>query len=89
MALIECSECKALISDAAKACPTCGNPTVELVTTQQTSKRFKAAQLAGAVLMLAGMVACNANSHGASQFLFLSGLSVWIFAKAAAWWHNG
>ena len=36
MALINCKECNAKISDSAKSCPNCGNPNLK----QQTSSKF-------------------------------------------------
>lgn len=43
MAMINCPECDARISDQAQACPGCGNPMKGVVTTQLTSKRYKIA----------------------------------------------
>lgn len=89
MAMIDCPECGAHISDAAQSCPKCGKPLGGLITIQQTSKPYKAVQLLGGVLMLGGMVACSAGADAGSYYLWMGGISCYVFAKAGAWWRNG
>lgn len=88
MAMIDCPECSASISDAALSCPKCGNPMAEVITTQQTSKRFKVVQLIAVAFMFAGMVSCSAGGEG-SAHLWMAGISLYIAAKTGAWWRNG
>lgn len=97
MALIQCPECATSISDLAAACPKCGapvprnttTPTGAVVTTQQTGKRFKAAELVGALMVAGGVVACTAQSTGAATFLLVVGLVVYLGARVGAWWSHG
>lgn len=97
--LISCPGCGQKVSSQAAACPSCGQPIAvrdgARVTTQQTGKGWKAAQLVGAVMMLAGVVSClGVRDEAATGMiwgtpLFLVGALVWIAARIGAWWHHG
>lgn len=97
--LISCPGCGQKVSAQAAACPSCGQPIAvrdgARVTTQQTGKGWKAAQLTGAAMMLAGLVGCMATMGGDASGalwglpLFLLGALVWIGARLGAWWHHG
>lgn len=91
MALRTCPECRAAVSDKAPACPSCGHPmaSAAIVTTQQTGKRFKGAQLLGVLLCAAGTVSCVANEVGAMAGLWFIGLAVYTVARFGAWWSHG
>lgn len=89
MAIIQCGECGGNISDAAVSCPKCGNPRPGTITTQQTSKKYKAAQLISIVFFGAGMVACSMESAGASAALWVIGVSIYVAGRFGAWWDNG
>jgi glycerol dehydrogenase-like iron-containing ADH family enzyme len=82
MALISCPECDKQVSSVAIACPSCAYPLAAtdtalsqpktVVTTQSTSKYFKAIQLLGVVCILIGMVSCSSGSeHAHSAALWL------------------
>ena len=97
MALITCHECQAKISSEAGKCPQCGAPspvstrtgsTAGIVTTQQTSKGFKAAQVAAMVMMVGGLVSCSQNTT-VSASLWMGGFVLWFVARFGAWWRNG
>ena len=103
MALIECSECAAHISDKAKVCIKCGapvelptesddidaKPSTRVVTTQQTGKPYKAAQAVGVVLILIGVVSCTASEFKTSVALNAVGLLLYIGGRMGAWWDHG
>jgi Flp pilus assembly protein TadB len=95
MALIECTECKTMISDKAESCPKCGAPRRGTVTTQQTGKRFKAAQLVGVLMICIGMVwlivgaQAETPAVGAPVVLFILGFIVYLVARFRAWWSHG
>lgn len=95
MALIACTECGTQISDKAAACVKCGAPVKPLtvkppmVTTQQTSKRYKAAQAVGVLAMIVGAIAVPAGSPAVAGIGLFGGLVVYLAARAGAWWNNG
>ena len=99
MALIDCEECGAQVSDKAAACIKCGaplnstltalGPAERVVTTQQTGKKYKGLQLLGAGMVCAGVVACTAKEPGAASGLMLIGLIVFLGARIGAWWNHG
>jgi len=106
MALISCPECQQQISDKAAACPHCGSPQsagipkaseTHVVTTQATAKKFKRAQMGGALLLCLGVVSCaiatqpptSGNGLMASVFLQFGGLALYFGARIAAWWNHG
>ena len=99
MALIECDECGAMVSDKASACVKCGAPLNtgmvplakadgKVVTTQQTGKKYKALQLLGVVMILAGVVSCTAKETTVAVGLLAIGLLVFLGARIGAWWHH-
>lgn len=85
MALIECTDCGAEVSDKAASCIRCGYPLTpatqheqspqpeHATTTQQTGKTFKGAQALGALLVCVGVVSCAA-SDGSGAGMGISGL---------------
>ena len=98
MALVECGECGTSISDRAVACVKCGAPVGALAaplgastitTTQQTSKPYKAGQLAGGVLLAVGVVLAVGGAQLMGGFAMLLGLVVYLGARMGAWWNNG
>lgn len=96
MALISCKECNTEISDKAAVCPKCGAP-VEVtglqagpvVITEQTGKKYKALQLAGVIMILAGVVSCAGHDPKSASWLFLFGLVLYVWARVGAWWNHG
>lgn len=61
-----------------------------LVTTQQTSKKFKIAQLAAVAMICLGVVSCVAKAQpAASGFFWMTGFALYVYARAGAWWRNG
>lgn len=95
MALIACHECKKEVSSQAAACIHCGAPLTRaadpasVVTTQQTAKRYKAMQLVGALMIVAGVVACSAGESRHSGWLWVLGFLVWLGGRLRGWWHHG
>lgn len=103
MALINCSECNAQISDKAVACIKCGAPIAQpnqpapttpapavVVTTQQTSKKFKFGQVIGALLIFLGVVSCaDGHTDEATMPLLIVGVVVYLVSIIAAWWNHG
>lgn len=89
MALTTCSECGAQISDKAEACPKCGAPQRGAVTIQATAKRYKGAQLAGALLVGVGVAAVFNGGELWGALLALGGLGLYGFARFGAWWRHG
>lgn len=108
MALITCPDCKKQVSDQAQACPDCGcpikKPTVQksslkpVHTIEATSKKYKALQLVGVILMSISVVFCVAagvdsespgnKAAGLGGSFFLIGIIVYITARALTWWHH-
>lgn len=96
MATTTCDDCGNQVSTAAIACPKCGAPRQSraaapgVVTTQQTGKQFKIAQLAGGLMVAAGVVACSATqSPVAGAWLSVLGAVVYLGARLGAWWSHG
>lgn len=89
MALTSCRECGAKVSTQAEACPKCGAPQRGTVTTQQTAKRYKGAQLAGAAMLVIGLFAMFNGGLSWGSLLTLLGLVVFIGARFLAWWNHG
>jgi hypothetical protein len=99
MALIECPECRAQISDKAPTCIKCGAPVAvatsnpaapipAVVTTQQTAKKYKLGQVIGSVLVLGGVVSCSSQDMGSSAVFFLVGGVVYFGSVFGAWWDH-
>ncbi|GAA6121484.1 zinc-ribbon domain-containing protein [Acidovorax sp. FG27] len=98
MALIECAECGKQTSDKAAACPHCGAPIGPrsqlapdaVVTTQQTSKKYKGAQMVGGALLIAGLlIGCATTNSTGGGLLGAFGLVVYLVARLLAWWEHG
>ncbi len=95
MPLTTCPDCGKQVSTNAASCINCGAPLQRagdpksVVTTQQTSKPFKAVQLVGVLLMLGGVVACSVGESGPSAGMWLIGLFLYIAGRASAWWNHG
>ena len=99
MALVTCTECGAQVSDKALACVKCGapvntvavtlGPASKITTTQQTSKPYKAGQLAGGVLLAVGVVLAVGGAQLSGGLTMLLGLIVYLGARMGAWWNNG
>lgn len=95
MPLMTCPECSARISDQAVACPACGAPrrpegvAPGVVTTQQTARRLKAAQLGGSLIVAFGTVLIIAGQHLTGVGVAVAGLLVYGVARARAWWRHG
>lgn len=95
MALMQCPECEKSVSDKAPACIHCGAPlrpagnaATSVVTTQQTAKKYKGAQLVGLLLICGGVVSCVGKEPLTSTGLWTVGVIVWLGARAAAWWRH-
>jgi hypothetical protein len=95
MSLINCPECGKDVSSLAAACIHCGAPLqramnpVGVVTTQQTSKTYKAIQLAGALCLIVGVVSCSSGAPEKSGILFLVGICLYVGGRLGAWWNHG
>ena len=98
MALIKCSECGKEVSDKAAACPFCGNPLNDPITTVQlTSKRWKVVKLVGWVLFIVGgLLFLSGYGNGGFQntqtglgfSLTFIGVVILLVGKLGAWWTN-
>lgn len=93
MALVDCEECGAPVSDTAAACPKCGAPLNSSLTALhppvdvnalQAVRRYKRLQIVGAVLMCVGVVACAAHELPLSASTFMPGLLIFLGARIAA-----
>jgi hypothetical protein len=96
MSLTTCRDCGASISDMAPACIQCGAPlprphadAAAVVTTEQTGKKFKGAQLAGVLMIIAGVVSCSSGEPRATGWLLVGGFFLYLGARVGAWWHHG
>ncbi|RZL89968.1 MAG: hypothetical protein EOP82_17310 [Variovorax sp.] len=100
MAMIQCDECDATVSDdKAVSCIMCGaplhsamaalSPTAADVTTQQTGKKYKGLQSLGAGLLCAGVVSLTAKEPGVAVGLLMMGLMVLLGERVGAWWNRG
>lgn len=101
MALINCPECSASISDKAPTCPKCGVPLsaeniateTTLVTTQETSKTLKIHTLISTCLVILGLIiTMSAEAGGGSQTLgvlmAVAGFVWFIVTRFRTWWHH-
>lgn len=59
------------------------------VTIEQTSKKHKAGQALGVLIIFLGIGACTAGVGVGSAALLALGVAVYVVAKAGAWWSNG
>jgi len=99
MALIKCSECHKDVSDKAPACPNCGNPLINpeenIITIQQTHKRWKLWKLIAVFLLITGFIFLmngiggNSAAAGFGAMLLFFGFIIGVIAKLGAWWSNG
>jgi hypothetical protein len=101
MSLISCPECKSQISSLAPNCPKCGCPVsglgeataagTQIITTQQTAKKFKRHMLIGGALCCAGIVVIISKTENSllGTGTFLIGLIWYLAARTRAWWNNG
>lgn len=109
MALIRCEDCGHEVSDRAPSCPKCGAPIAtrmeaqaagaQLVTTQETSKKFKVHTLLSVTMIIIGGVVLwgnatdpdvspGAGSSMAATLLLLVGLVWYIVNRFRIWWHH-
>ena len=108
MALINCPECNNQVSTNATSCPKCGAPIVEansekaagarLITTQETSKKFKLQIIVSAVMFWGGLISIFSKAGNPDRVaveginypvLFVSLGFVWyIVTKLRVWWHH-
>ncbi len=65
----------------------------DVVTTQLTSKRYKAAEVIGVLLILSSGVSCAAtkpgDGMGTTAALLTVGLVIYLGARLGAWWNHG
>lgn len=102
MALINCQECRAQVSDRAGACPRCGHPMAiaresagagtALTTIQATSKRLKAHTAIAATLVIMSTfgVVISASDAGKGFWILVAliGLAWLIVTRVRIWWHH-
>ena len=97
MALIDCPECRAEISDKAPQCPRCGVPIAgsQATTIQQTGKRLKRRWLKGIGVLACGVVlffvAAVQKNHPLALvgvFIGLAGFGIALVTEFMAWWHH-
>ncbi|UWX68849.1 MULTISPECIES: hypothetical protein [Burkholderia] len=99
MALVNCGECSAQISDRANACPHCGNPmrgggyaepARQVVTIQETGKDVKILQIVAVIFMLAGLALIYEGWGGGGMMLGFGLIAVGfigsLYAKVVSWW---
>lgn len=105
MALIECQDCGAQVSDRAQACPKCGGPMAapratapiqlaqessrKVYTTEQTGKPYKSAQLIGGAMLIFGLIAGLAGAAMGGGAIGFIGLVVYLGARVGGWWDHG
>jgi hypothetical protein len=95
MALIKCPDCEQQVSSSAAICIHCGGPLSRaldpkaVITTQQTSKRYKALQLVGVGMTILGLVLFSGENDDVAGYTFVTGIGLWIGAKVRAWWDHG
>lgn len=101
MALINCPDCNAEVSDRASSCIKCGAPIAsakevsavgtKLTTTQSTSKQLKLESLLAAGLTLIGLF-ITLRTDGVSPFgifVLLVGFIWFAVIRIRIWWHHG
>jgi len=98
MPLIQCPDCLTDCSDLARSCVKCGRPfrrkSKEVITTQRTSKHFKAWQAFGVLLFGVGggfTVASCADADLLKVSLPMIGLGIVsiFYGIIGAWWNHG
>jgi len=100
MALIDCPECHAQVSDQAGSCIKCGFPFKALAaqksrvqTIEQTGKKYKRVTLFSLFGSFVGIIIII-GSHSDSLlsfgfFLIIAGLLIWLVNATLSWWHHG
>lgn len=95
MAITKCSECGKDVSDKATACPFCGNPLTEQITTVQlTSKKWKKYKLIGTIMFFVGLILFWSGVAGGSGnswiggFMWFIGVILLLIGRFGAWWTN-
>jgi hypothetical protein len=98
MTMIQSPECHREISNKAPACPGCGLPIRDHVTTTQaTSKKFKSHLCISHWLMWGGLLSAillanwmetNANSIAFPYFAILIGTVLYLLTKIRILWHH-
>jgi hypothetical protein len=105
MSLINCGEFKKEVSDKAVSCPNCGAPIAAdskatdapLITTQETSKKYKLQIAFAGFLFWAGVVWFGVSILAATAqpgdgleaaYLILFGFLWYLFARFKIWWHH-
>lgn len=98
MAMCKCSECGSDVSDKAPACVKCGSPIKavsaqelagDVVTIQQTSKKYKTEQIVAVIFICFGVVACSVQSPTGSALLWTIGVVLYFHSRFGSWWNNG
>jgi len=91
--LTRCPDCAHQVSTRATSCPKCGRP-ISAQVIEATSKKWKAGQVYGWIMMLFGLIVMCFASLG-NQFMSM-GLWVIVFgviivfvSRISAWWENG
>ena len=66
-------------------------PVVQVVTIQRTDKRFKAAKLAAAILVLLSvpLLAFGDDPAIAGSVVLAAGVLLYLRASFGAWWYHG
>jgi uncharacterized membrane protein HdeD (DUF308 family) len=64
-------------------------PHQQPVQIEQTSKQWKAVQLAGGLLFLAGLAVLFAGALQGGAVVLGLGIAVTAVGKILAWWHHG
>lgn len=89
MALIKCSECGKEISNEAIGCPFCGKPIrEEVITTQSTSKIWKAIKFLSWLGIFFAIIMYGNNSKDLANIVLLFCIIGLIVGKLGAWWTN-
>lgn len=78
-----------LRTEAEEERPAVAIASAPVITTQATGKGPKIAQLAGAMLIIAGVVACTADEREFSVPAIFVGFLLYAAGRLSAWWHHG